>query len=856
MNTDLYAVSGTSPTEPQQTDCPANTPLKSGSPCPICQSEVKHRHKRNGAGPFQIDEENLKPVELREPVTPAWSHFHGDGDRVIDWWFDEKHKRKPTDVEHRGKYVRGIGTPGAAIIEPQLVASVTGDKPIPRTTPQSWALPTDQPRFTIHYPENFYPETVKHYDKNLAAREGLKDAKLRVQLEDEYRGSDLSKPFDFTSTVPIAQLGWKLRPWVRSQKHHDIDPNIRRLRTMGRYKTLVAGDYNSTEESYGESGDSSGVNAPISAHKTGKYYGGDADHPENGSNSTGWAGYVDMRRIQYRELLFDKECERVLEAGAEPYSVVGTSEPADIQLERDRPEHPRPFIRQPMCPKYSSLPKAYCSHCWGTLDGTFDADPRKPIDEEPISDTEPDVFESEETDEEPIDEEPILPDESDDDDEPEVEDEAIEAIKSTEQDKPFEFVKRPYELDDPTPIDDEPDDEPDKNSRSGFGYAGIDNLLKHKSEKPWRGRTPWWQSVPHEARTKEQWEKMKLPYQLPPPCWPNSHMLAPVYGYGHFVKFRPQLRDPHVSVAGERLIWSQVEELCRRDGLIWDEHWDERVKPRIERRKSTHGGVYRVIVGGRRKRQTHEYGRSILNPDTAYKNKTYTYIDPNPILRTTGAAAEKEKEQHQENAEALDQMRNGKILILTSPVPEEELLAILTGKKSHAEVLVDNPGVNEGQLRKYLHDLRKKAKQKTDDPHDRKRWARALKDSNVDSDEPGIFALAHFPRSVDRVYKIAEPSDTKEAIWTKFHNVVLTLAAEKFNKNRKPESDADLLKLYNRYAWGLLQFRWRTHSRVPPTADSRKSTLSKVLVFSETYGSYLSDKDMQGLRALISLKIV
>lgn len=748
---------------------------KPGSPCPICHSQVAHRHMRSltssGAQwpkAWLVDDENQNPLTLREPVRPAWSHFHAEGNRVIDRhveaarqelapsvgpakrdryvgipperpryrllfkWVGKRtvlvgdtkiraYQGWTTDYARHGRYVRGEGVPGVAVIEAQLVASVTGGK-----------------------------------------------ARRSVQLEDDYKGSDLSKPFDSTATVSVAKLHSKLRPWVRSQKHHDIDPNIKRLRT-GRYKTFVrAGDYNSAEESYGESSDSSGVNAPISAHKTGKYYGGNASHPENGSNSTGWAGYVHTggEHFEKREVVQSLQRYLVLEAGSEPYRFASVfrivSEPADVSEAR----LDRPLIRQPMCPNNPSLPEKYCSHCQHNA-AVLEPEPEQTEEEEPISDLEPDEFESAETDE--VDE-PADADDDESDVEDEVEDEAVEAIKAAEQDKPFEFVKRPYALDDPTPA------EPEESATSGF--ASVNDLLKHKSTKPWRGRTPWWRAY-----------------------WPGSVMLAPVYGYGRFVHPRPWYRDPNVSIAGERLIWAQVEELCKSSGLIWKEEQTVRYFDWRAYRRADESLKLKHSKGWRKRFMKSEqvtdwHGRSILNPDEAWRNETY--IDTNPILRTTGAEDEKEKEQRAANLRAIDVMRghphatNQPMISVVRRLNDEDVLANMEGKMSTADVLARNPGATGETVKKRRHELRQLAKQ---NGNARARWMRALRNSNIGAEEPGIFVLAHFSRRKDRIYKIADAVDSDEVVWSKFHNLVMDLVQDRVRKNDcAPKADANLYR--------------------------------------------------------------
>jgi hypothetical protein len=279
------------------------------------------------------------------------------------------------------------------------------------------------------------------------------------------------------------------------------------------------------------------------------------------------------------------------------------------------------------------------------------------------------------------------------------------------------------------------------------------------------------------------------------------------------VQFREQRRDPEVSIAGEKLIWEQVDELCRRDGLIWKEKWQTRVWT---------GGKYAF------RSQTHEYGNSILYPDTAYKNEAYTYVNVNPTLRTADAEKiKKDKAVQRANAEVLKQLRQGKLRMLNPPVPEEEILAVLDGAKSVAEVLVDN--ATPEQLRKFFHDLRKKAEQ-TDDP-DNRRWARALKASGIDPNESGIFALTHFPRSTDWVYKIAEATDTKATIWGKLNDRVLSLVKDRVAKNRNGKAlweGDDLRELYHLYASHLILYPWRTRGRVPVRTDPFSVVCAKL----------------------------
>ena len=304
---------------------------------------------------------------------------------------------------------------------------------------------------------------------------------------------------------------------------------------------------------------------------------------------------------------------------------------------------------------------------------------------------------------------------------------------------------------------------------------------------------------------------------------------APVYGYGKFVHPRPWYRDPNVSIAGERLIWAQVEELCKSSGLIWREEWTGRYFDwRAYRRaddKAKHAEGWRKRFM-KPEQGSDWHGRSILNPDEAFRNETY--IDTNPILRTTGAADEKEKEQRLKKHVVVEALKKFPIQYLpqSADVPLEVLMEIAEGKRTYEDTLKEYPMANHQMLRKRVERLSHMVAVAFGPE---RLWKQAS--------APGVYALTHFSHRPWTLHKISEAVEVDEIV-ADFRNIIADACQQRIDKGQTHDDKKgfdDMLEIADEF----LRVGWRVLPDNPELAEqARGAAAMAILVLASESGLY------------------
>jgi hypothetical protein len=344
----------------------------------------------------------------------------------------------------------------------------------------------------------------------------------------------------------------------------------------------------------------------------------------------------------------------------------------------------------------------------------------------------------------------------------------------------------------------------------GVKFSGIDPLLKQyqknasrpiENQKAWHGRAPWWRAT-----------------------WPGSHMLAPVYGFGKFKERRwgGQLHDQKITVEGMQLVWLRSENGCavlgwehrepwtglRKedfdigviqrepwepvDGLVWTEKWKV---PYCAHRDCGHFLTDKSVAEHKvnplykdhhvyDKVQTWRYGREVVYSRTDYSGyakwrAALTFIESSYIfnIEKWQKMVETEREKLAVNVATVEKIRE--------KIRNQGLAGSMKYQQIIQEVLLHHMTEEEGaKLTGVTLPTFKRAMSRFRNME--AKTSIELWEQGLQGEEPGVYVIAKLDYSPVRYYRIADLDANDETIATEFHNRLLGMVLDRADKNRLP----------------------------------------------------------------------